>query len=294
MGREGLEVTSQTLWDYIERLVRLLEAAHTRLGLYQLLQAVLGADETRWPLMGAPPEERSKWYVWALASPRAIFYKILDSRSAEAAREVLGGYEGVLMVDGYSAYEALRKRGGRFKLAHCWSHVRRELMAAEPTHPQAGEALRLIGELYAVERLCATGPPGDEQRLRLRAERSRPIIQQMHTWALEQRTLPEGALGKAIAYMGGLWPGLLLFLEDGRIPLDNNATERAIRGPVIGRKNHYGSRSKRGTEVAAVIYSLVESAKLCGLDPRAYLRAAVHAALKGEQVPLPHELPAAA
>lgn len=294
MEREGLEVTSQTLWDYIERLVRLLEDAHTRLGQYQLLQAVLGADETRWPLMGAPPEERSKWYVWALSSPRAIFYRILDSRSADAAAEVLGDYEGVLMVDGYSAYEALRKRGGRFKLAHCWSHVRREFLAAEATHPQATEALRLIGELYAVERLCATGPPGDEERLRLRAERSKPAVQQLHAWALEQRTLPEGALGKAIAYMGGLWPGLLLFLEDGRIPVDNNATERAIRGPVIGRKNHYGSRSKRGTEVAAVIYSLVESAKLCELEPRAYLRTAVHAALKGEPVPLPHELPAAA
>jgi transposase len=293
MGREGLSVTSQTLWDYLERLVRPLEGAYGQLGCYQRLQSVVCADETRWPLMGAPAEERSKWYVWALATARAVFYKILESRSAEAARELLGDYQGVVMADGYSAYEALRKRSGGFALAHCWSHVRREYLAAEATHPQAAEALHLIGELYAVERLCTTGPPGDEERLLLRAERSRPIVQRLHAWALEQRTLPESALGKAISYMGGLWPGLILFLEDGRIPLDNNGVERALRGPVIGRKNHYGSRSRRGTEVAAIIYSLVESAKLCELEPKAYLRAAVHAALKGEHVPLPHELASA-
>lgn len=292
MAREDLLVTSQTLWDYLERLVRLLEAAYARLGDYQLIQPVLGADETRWLLMGAPPGERSKWHVWALSSARAVFYRILESRSAEAAREVLGDYQGVVVADGYSAYEALRKRGGAFTLAHCWSHVRREFLAAEPTHPQAAEALGFIGELYAVERLCATGPPAE--RLRLRHEFSRPIIRRLHAWALEQRVLPESPLGKALGYMGGLWPGLLHFLDDGRTPLDNNATERALRGPVVGRKNHYGSRSRRGTEVAAVIYSLVESAKLCGLEPKAYLRAAVHAALQGNQVPLPHELATAA
>ena len=96
-------------------------------------------------------------------------------------------------------------------------------------------------------------------------------------------------LGKAIAYMGGLWKGLVRFLDDPRIPLDNNATERALRGVVVGRKNHYGSRSRRGTEVAAVMYSLLESAKLAGIEPKAYLRHAVSAVLRGETPPLPHE-----
>jgi hypothetical protein len=92
--------------------------------------------------------------------------------------------------------------------------------------------------------------------------------------------------------MLNMWPGLVLFLDDPRIPLDNNGTERAARGPVLGRKNHYGSRSLRGTEVAATFYSLVESAKLNDLEPRLYLRAAVRAGLRHETVPLPHEVKA--
>jgi transposase len=103
--------------------------------------------------------------------------------------------------------------------------------------------------------------------------------------------LPESSLGKAIAYMLGLWTGLTRFLIDARIPLDNNATERGLRGMVLGRKNHYGSRSQRGTEVAALFYSLIESAKLCGVEPKAYLLRATHAALATPgTVTLPHAL----
>src|ERR671935_2207853 len=109
--------------------------------------------------------------------------------------------------------------------------------------------------------------------------------------AHQHRALPEGALGKAIAYMLGLWRGLTRFLDDPRIALDNNATERALRGMVVGRKNHYGSRSQRGTEVAALFYSLIESAKLCGVEPKAYLLVATRAALETPgAVTLPHTL----
>jgi hypothetical protein len=102
--------------------------------------------------------------------------------------------------------------------------------------------------------------------------------------------VPESGLAKAIAYMTGLWPGLVRFLDDPRIPLSNNASERAARGPVVGRKNHYGSRSERGTMVAAVLYTLCESAKLAGVEPKAYLRRAVREVLRGGEPPLPHEL----
>ena len=104
------------------------------------------------------------------------------------------------------------------------------------------------------------------------------------------RTLPESGLGKGIKYMLRLWPGLTRFLDDPKIPLDNNATERALRGLVIGRKNHYGSRSKRGTEVAALFYGLLETAKLAGVEPRQYLLEAAVAAITRNDVLLPHEL----
>jgi transposase len=95
---------------------------------------------------------------------------------------------------------------------------------------------------------------------------------------------------KAIDCMLGMWAGLICFLDDARIPLDNNGTERGLRGVVLGRKNHYGSKSRRGTEVAALFYSLVESAKLAGVEPKAYLRLVTQAALRGERPPLPHEV----
>lgn len=294
MAREGLSVDSQTLWDYLERLVRLLEPAWDRLHQHALRQPVLGADETRWPLMGAPDGESSRWQVWALSAADAMVYRILESRSAEAARSVLGGYTGIVMADGYAAYESLQKKGEKFVLANCWSHARRAYFEIREDFPQVDPVLDLIAELYNVDALCPTGPPGDELRGRLRDTKSRVLIANIQTWALEQRALPQSGLGKAIAYMGGHWHGLVRFLEDPRIPLDNNATERGLRGLVIGRKNHYGSRSRRGTEVAAVLYSLVETAKLCGVEPKRYLRRAVTAALAGEQIPLPHELAASA
>ncbi|MFL5298752.1 MAG: IS66 family transposase [Anaeromyxobacteraceae bacterium] len=293
MAREGLTVDSQTLWDQIDRLARLLGSAHEALHAYVLTHAVLGADETRWHMLdgkGRDAGVSKNWQVWALAAPDAVVYRIEDSRSADAAKKVLGDFAGIAMTDGYAVYAALAKSGGRFIVANCWAHVRRKIIEAEPFFAEAKQGVELIAELYGIEKLCPTGPPGDDLRRQLRNERSRDVVRRIHEWALATRVLPESALGKAIAYMGGIWKGLVRFLEDPRIPIDNNATERSIRGVVVGRKNHYGSKSRRGTEVAAIFYSLVESAKLAGIDPHAYLRTAATAALRGERIPLPHEM----
>lgn len=286
MGREGLEVSSQTLWDQIEALARSLGPTYEALRRRVLEAPVVGADETWWRLMQGKGSKR--WWAWTMASPEAVVYRILDSRSQEAARQVLDGYRGVVMADGYGAYTALASAGPGFTLAHCWAHVRRKYVEAEPHFPEpCAEILDLIGQLYGVERQAGASPVA---RAALRSELSRPIVEQIHDWAFGQRALPQSSLGKAIAYMLGLWPGLTRFLDDPHIPLDNNATERALRGAVLGRKNHYGSRSRRGTEVAALFYSLLETAKLAGVEPKGYLRQAVDAALRGRAVILPHEL----
>ena len=286
MKRQGLTVDSQTLWDQINALARHLEPAHEALRAYVLEQPSIGADETFWRLMEGNGENK-RWQTWAITAPNAVSYRILDSRSAAAAADVLGDYSGTLLCDGYSAYESLKKRGGRFVIAHCWAHVRRKFVeAAEITPAPANEALDLIGELYAAEAECES----DDDRARIRADRSRDIVRRIQDWALKQEALPRSPLRKAIAYMGDLWPGLLRFLDDPRLALDNNATERALRGVVLGRKNHYGSRSERGTEVAALFYSLVESAKLAGVEPDGYLRSAACHAIRGERIPLPHQL----
>lgn len=292
-AREGVLVDSQTLWDQISALAKRLGKAHERLHEYVLSQPVIGADETRWPMLDGKEGESKRWQAWTIAAPNAVCYRILDSRSASAAREILRDYAGVTMADGYGVYESLAKNGGGFVLVHCWAHVRRKFIEVEESFPIAKQMLDLIGELYAIEASCPTGPPGDELRGKLRHERSREVIARISSWLLETRALPESGLGRAMSYARGLWKGLTHFVDDARIPLDNNATERAMRGPVIGRKNHYGSKSQRGTEVAALFYSLIESAKLNGLDPKEYLRQATLASIRGEAVLLPHEAAAA-
>jgi transposase len=197
---------------------------------------------------------------------------------------VLGDYEGVVICDGYKAYDVLARDppGSHLRLAHCWAHVRRKFLEAEPFYPGAGEVLERIGQLYAIEAEAKRASPG--QRLAvlaaLRAKESKPVIDEIRTWLMTQRALPRSALGKAIGYTSGLWPGLVRFLGDPKIPLDTNSVERALRGVAVGRKNHYGSRSERGTRVAALFYSLIESAKLCGVEPRAYLREATLRAVR--------------
>jgi transposase len=286
MRREGLIIDSQTLWDQLATVADLLRPTYAALGDYVRQASVVGADETWWRLMERAGTQR--WWVWTLSREDAVVYRILESRSQQAARELLAGYRGIVLADGYGAYEALARAGPGVTLAHCWAHVRRKFIEAEPHYPEPCRAvLELIGQLYAVEREC----PEPAALPQWRAERSAPLVTAIRTWALQQRALPESGLGKAIAYMLGLWPGLTRCLDDPRIPLDNNATERALRGMVVGRKNHYGSRSKRGTQVAALFYSLVESAKLCGVEPKAYLLRALRAALATPgTVTLPHTL----
>jgi transposase len=293
MGREGLVVDSQTLWDQLSAVAKHLEPAYWRQRTLMLQEPVLGADETRWPV-SEQGKERKTWQVWALASPSAVHYQLHEDRSADSAKELLGDFAGALMTDDYAAYEALRKRGGKFTHANCWAHVRRKFIELESTNPAEAKAmLDFIGELYQVEKQCPTGPPGDAMRRHLRDERSRAVVAKIDEFLRTTLALPESGLARAIAYTRGCWDGLVRFLEDPRIPIDNNLTERALRGVVVGRKNHYGSRSRRGTEVAAILYSMVETAKLLSVDPKLYLKAALLAAIRGEIVPLPHEYAAA-
>jgi transposase len=251
-------------------------------------------------LRGKPAE---RWYVWMIASTDATYYHLDPRRSTEAARKVLDGYRGRLMVDGYEVYQKLARgspgRPSGLVLGFCWSHVRREYDEAERFYPQCSEVLDLIGDLYAVERSVpdpdrlSGDEPSDALALRrkVRDEQSRPLVDKIDRWAKRQSALPESKLRKAIAYMIGLWPGLLRFLDDPLLPLHNNLAERELRGVVVGRKNHYGSKSQRGTEVAAIFYSLLESAYLCGIEPKSYLAEAARRAIcVPGTVTLPHDL----
>ena len=153
-------------------------------------------------------------------------------------------------------------------------------------HPEANEILKLIGELYAVERRATS----ESELAELRRSESTAILGRIKAWLESVPVLGSTKLGAAVKHTAKVWPTLRVFVDDPKVWIDNNATERGLRGPVIGRRNHFGSKSRRGTEVAALFYSLIESAKLAGVGPHTYLRAATHAALRSSDVLLPHQL----
>jgi transposase len=298
MARLGLAVDTQTLWDQLLALSQHLTPTYAALGAYVRTAPVLGADETTWQLM--EPGRSKTWWVWALCRPDAVVYHLLGTRSAAGAATVLGDYHGIVVCDGYAAYQALAKRGAgdragpTITLAHCWAHVRRQYVEAEPAYPPAAEGLALIGQLYAADAAAQATAAGDPTILLVeRRARVGPVVEAIRTWVTHQPALPQSTLGKALAYTTALWPGLIAFLDDAAIPVDNNATERALRGIALGRKNHYGSRSERGTRVAALCYTLLESAKLAGVEPATYLAEATRRAIATPgTVTLPRDLAA--
>lgn len=290
-GRLGLDTTTATLWDYLSALYGLLEPALSRLEEHILAQPVMGMDETTWKLLKSEKEDgKSKtWWVWARRVPDAVHYTLDPSRGKEPATKLLQSFKGVLLVDGYSVYEAVSQSHPAISLAHCWSHARREVLPFEED-PRGARVLRVIQRMYRLEAIAKERKFDTAQWLAWRQRKTKPLLGAFFRW-LETLMIPSTYdLHKALRYIMRRKDSLMLFLGNPGLAPDNNATERVIRGVVVGRKNHYGSRSVQGTKVAALFYSLLDSAELVGLNPRDYLRAAVNAALDGKQIPLPHEL----
>ncbi len=240
MGRQGLVVTSQTLWDQTYALGQVLEPTYQALRKKVLSAEVVQADETPWKLLKKAPQKT--WYVWGLSSEYGAYYHLDPSRKTDVIKELLAGYAGVVQSDGYAAYQALARGSPQVVLVFCWAHVRRGFFEARPAYPVCERALELIGSLYAVERELPgyTHLPVSERaatlalRVARRRAESAPIVAELFAWSQEQEALPQSSLRKAIEYMLHLWPGLTRFVDDGRIPLDNNALERELRGVVTG------------------------------------------------------------
>jgi len=274
------------------------------------------ADETPWRLMFNKGGGSKKWWLWTVSDGNGVYFQLVTSRGAAAARELLQGFSGTLVTDDYIVYtslqEARTRNGGvqmvldedgkpveiptpDYLLATCWMHARRYFYKAETYHPEAGPALDLIGELYHIEDLAvekvdaraarAEKPvsPADaikwllDERRKLRNTRSRRCVKLLDAWRSDVVRLEGTALAEAL---DRLWSRLLIFLDDPRVPLDTGHAERQIRGPIIGRNNYHGCRSVFGAHVAALFFSLISTAKSMGLDPHAYLLAVVTKALR--------------
>ena len=277
MDRHGLTITSQTMWDLANAIAHRLQRLDEALLAHVLAQPVIGLDQTGWPRLDGSGGK--KWQMWCLTAPGVVVHRIRDDKSAATFKDLVGQYCGTIVCDDLGTHEAGAREGPGIQLANCWAHVYRRFEEAKPDHPEAEKALAWIGALYEIDRRAE----GDLKRLaELRRTESGRVLDELKDWLGNQVTLTSLSIGKAAAYTLGNWPKLIRFVDDARIPLDNNATERGIRGPVVGRRNHFGSKSRRGTEVAATLYTVIETAKLHDIDPAAYLHAVIIAADRGE------------
>jgi len=280
-ARCGVHIARSSMAQWIGicgvRLAPLVEALKE----YILGHGVIHVDETPVSLLAPGKGKTKKAYVWVYRTTdfvscngkgRAVYYDFCSSRSGEHPRRVLGDFGATLVTDDYSGYHASH-RGG-VSAALCWAHARRKLFEAhrDTGSEIAGQAVTLIARLYEIER--ETRELGAAARQLLRQQHSKPIVQALHTWLVAKRqTLAKADVtAKAIDYSLSNWTGLIHFLDDGNVPIDNNAAENSIRPLAIGRRNWLFVGSQQAGERAGNVLSLIESAKLNGHDPWAYLK----------------------
>jgi transposase len=294
LAAQGLAIESQTLYARINTLSWYLETAvMPRLVAEVQASPVKLGDETTWKNLEKRPGEgepkKKRFYLWAVRGGRAVCFSVYDGRSGKIAQAFLEGIEGVLLVDGFRGYDCLA--GPKLIVARDWVHGRRKFVTAEQSNPK--EAAWFIAQmklLFDIEEEMKEKSPAE--RAQGRQTRSKPIVDGIREKIedLAPKTLPKSALGRALAYMQTYWQGLTVFLTHPEVPLHTNTIEGAIRGPVVGRKNHYGSKSLKTGKVAAIFYSIVETCKANGVDPRRYLRQAMIAILTKKPVPMPWDL----
>lgn len=281
--RQDIVLDRSTLADWMGIAAFVLRPLHERMLARLKTAARLFADETTAPVLD-PGRGRTKtgkfWAYarddrpWAGSDPPGVVYVYAPDRKAIRPAAHLAGFEGILQVDGYGAYQAAL--AGQVSFAFCWAHVRRNFYElhepkAGTSSPIAGEALRRIAELYLIER--EIGGFSAEQRRAVRQRRSRPIIEALEPWLQDNlaKASAGSPLAKAMRYALNRWQGLVAFLDDGRIELDNNTVERAMRPIALGRKNHLFAGSDGGGEHWAILVSIIETCKLNAIDPEAYL-----------------------
>lgn len=287
-AREGVEIARSTMADWVGKANALMAPLITALRHHVLSGARLHGDDTPVPVLEPGKGKTRTGRLWAYVrdgrpaadtEPPAVAYFYSPDRKGEHPRDHLKDFRGVLHADGYAGFRELyEKKGpdGRPTIveAACMAHVRRKFfdVAASGPAPIAEEALKRIGEFYDIERDIRGSPP--QTRLQIRQDKTRPRFEALRVW-LEARFA--GISGKsvtaeAIRYALNRWQALGHFIDDGTIEIDNNAAERAIRPITLGRKNWLFAGSDNGGNRAAGILSLIETAKLNGVEPEAYLR----------------------
>lgn len=280
-AREGVELERSTLAEWVGGASRLLRPLVDALRRHVLAGATVHADDTPVPVLAPGRGKTVTGRLWAYvrderpagqSSAPALWMAYSPDRKGEHPQAHLQDFKGVIHADGFAGYDKLYN-DTRVEAA-CWAHVRRKFYDISQSHPSpiAGEALRRIGMLYAIEAQIRGQPV--ERRREIRMAQTQPLLDDMRRWltSLLPTLSSKAALAGAIQYAFNRWEALSVFARDGCVEIDNNAVERALRAVSLGRKNFMFAGSDAGGHRAAATYSLIGSAKLNGLDPEAYLR----------------------
>jgi transposase len=285
MAREGVILERSTLSFWMGYAAAEVAPVVARLREMMLASTRIFADETVVPVLDPGRGRTKQGYFWAIArddrpwggnTPPAVVYSYAPGRGHTHANTLLGGYRGILQCDGYAAYKKFagpRPDERSVTLVFCWSHVRRGFydLAKTGTAPIATEALKRIAALYEID--ARIRGKSAAERLAVRQVESQPLVTELRVWFEAQLAkLPaRGTTADAIRYALNHWDGLVRFLDDGRIELDTNSVERAMRPVALSRKNSLFAGSDEGGENWACLASLIETCKLNGVNPQAYI-----------------------
>lgn len=289
-AREGVELSRSTLADWVGGASHLLNPLVNALSDYVSSGSKLHADDTPVPVLQPGRGTTKTGRLWTYvrddrnapdapnaptgkAEPAAVWFAYSPDRKGEHPATHLKDFKGILQADGYAGFDRLYASGEIYEAA-CWAHVRRKFfdLHALQASPVALEALNRIGALYKIESEIRGKPP--DERRRIRQLQTQPLMHELKAWF--EQTLScvskKSEFAVSIRYALTRWVALSRFVDDGRVEIDNNAAERALRCVALGRKNFLFAGSDAGGERAAAIYSLIGTAKLNGIDPEAYLR----------------------
>ena len=278
---EGLDLSRSVLQRSAAKCSELLEPIYDQLGRDVIAQPIVHTDDTPVTVAQDAEGKTVAGRVWVYADHEdRIWYDFTPSRKRDGPQRVLGNYKGYLQADAYGGYDHLFVPDGAIEVA-CWAHARRKFVDAEAADPKlAKQALDLIGALYDVERdvkakatVEGREPTADEV-FAARQARSVPKLAEIRAWLelTEAQILPRGAMAEPIGYCLNQWQALNRFIADGRLHIDNNLAERALRHFAVGRKNWLFFQTEGGGKTAAVLASLLQTARSIGIEPKTYFR----------------------
>lgn len=277
LAREGVKIAETTLVGWIAQVADLLRPLYLFLAAQVAMSRIVWTDDTGVPVQDETRDHTRTGRIWVYLGDRDHPYTVYDytpTRSRDGPVRFLGDFRGYLQADAYAGYDVMFKIDRATEVA-CWAHARRKFHESLDQEPhRALAALALIRRLYALERHATDKGLTTEQRRELRQDQALPVLTELRAWldTHEGEVLPKSSLGEAIRYARNQWTALTRYTEDGDLTIDNNASERALRGVAIGRKNWTFLGSDNGGERAAILYTVIESAKQHGLNPHTYLR----------------------